>query len=49
MTKRAQKAKYHRYQLVHGDDGDFIAYQRDLGNGVWRTYSTWLVPRANCN
>jgi hypothetical protein len=38
--------KCHRYELVHGDDADFIAYQRHLGDGVWQTFSTWMVPRA---
>jgi len=50
MTTRFQKlTKSHRYELVHGDDADFIAYQRRLGDGVWRTFSTWMIPRAqNC-
>jgi hypothetical protein len=36
--------KYYRYELVHGDDADFIAYQRHFGDGVWQTFSTWMVP-----
>jgi hypothetical protein len=35
MTTQFQKlTKSHRYELVHGDDADFIAYQRRLGDGV---------------
>jgi hypothetical protein len=50
MTKQAEAfTKYHRYELVHGDDADFIAYQRRLGNGVWQTFSTWMIPHAACN
>jgi hypothetical protein len=48
MTKQTQKFT-HRYQFVHGDDADFIAYQRRLGNGAWRTFSNWMVPRAGCD
>lgn len=49
MTKRTDEpTKYHRYEFVHGDNADFIAYQRLLGNGVWQTFSTWMVPRSHC-
>ena len=45
MTKpTAELIKHHRYEPVHGDDGDFIAYQRYLGDGVWQTFSTWMIP-----
>jgi hypothetical protein len=45
MTKLARELiKHHRYELVHGDDGDFIAYQRYVGHGVWQTFSTWMIP-----
>ena len=45
MTKRADDfTKYYRYELVHGDHADFIAYQRHLGDGVWQTYSRWMIP-----
>ena len=48
MTKQAKHAaRYYRYELVHGDDADFIAYQRAAGNGVWQTFSTWMIPRAD--
>jgi hypothetical protein len=49
MTTQFQKfTKSHRYELVHGDDADFIAYQRRLG-GVWQTFSTWMIPPTrNC-
>jgi hypothetical protein len=33
----------YRYVLVHGDDADFIAYQR-FGAGRWQTLATWMIP-----
>jgi len=48
-TQTKQSTKYHRYELVHGDDADFIAYQRNLGDGVWQTFSTWMIPRIVCD
>jgi len=48
VTKQVQETiKYHRYELVHGDDADFIAYQRQHGDGAWQTFSTWMIPRAD--
>ena len=48
MTKQTEAfTKYHRYELVHGDDADFIAYQRHRGDGVWKTFSTWMIPHAD--
>jgi hypothetical protein len=41
--------KYYRYELMHGEDADFIAYQRHLDDGSWQTFSTWMIPRAACN
>ena len=38
--------KSHRYELVHGEDADFIAYQRKFGDGLWQTGSTWMIPRT---
>jgi hypothetical protein len=35
----------HRYELVHGEDADFIAYQRRFDDGRWQTVSTWMIPR----
>jgi hypothetical protein len=50
MTKQNRDfTKYHRYELVRGDDADFIAYQRHLGDGVWQTLSTWMIPHADCD
>ena len=43
MTKRI---KAYRYELTHGDDADFIAYQRKSGGGVWQTVSVWMIPQA---
>ena len=38
----------YRYELVHGEDADFIAYQRKFGDGLWQTFSTWMIPRTEC-
>jgi hypothetical protein len=45
MKQTKHSIKSYRYELVHGEDADFIAYQRKLGEGLWRTVSTWMVPR----
>ena len=42
----AKPSKPYRYELVHGDDADFIAYQRNSGDGVWQTVSVWMIPMA---
>ena len=50
MTEQTDNlARYYRYEVVHGDDADFIAYQRHYGDGVWQTFSTWMIPQADCN
>jgi hypothetical protein len=46
MKQTKHSIKSHRYELVHGDDADFIAYQRKFGDGVWQTVSTWMIPRT---
>ena len=39
MTKQTEVFnKYHRYEFAHGDDADFIAYQRRRGDGVCRRF-----------
>ena len=43
MTKRIQS---YRYELLHREDADFIAYQRRSRGGVWRTVSVWMIPQA---
>jgi hypothetical protein len=40
--------KAHRYELVHGDGADFVAYQRRRDDGLWQTFATWMIPRAVC-
>jgi hypothetical protein len=45
MKQTKHSIKSHRYELVHGEDADFIAYQRMLGDSVWQTVSTWMIPR----
>lgn len=42
-------AKAHRYELVHSDGADFVAYQRRCEDGLWQTFATWMIPRAICN
>jgi len=37
--------KSYRYELTHGDDADFVAYQRKSSNGAWQTVSVWLIPQ----
>jgi hypothetical protein len=44
VMKHRHSIKSHRYQLVHGEDADFIAYQRKLDDGLWQTVSTWMIP-----
>jgi hypothetical protein len=44
MEKQTGDLTMFRYELVHGDDADFIAYQRQLGDGVWQTLSRWMIP-----
>jgi hypothetical protein len=45
MKQTKYSIKSHRYELVHGEDADFIAYQRKFGDGLWQTVSTWMIPR----
>jgi hypothetical protein len=46
MKQTKHSIKSYRYELMHGEDADFIAYQRKLGDGLWRTVSTWMIPRT---
>ena len=46
MKQFKHSIKSHRYELVHGKDADFIAYQRKFGDGLWQTVSTWMIPRT---
>jgi hypothetical protein len=46
MKQTRHSIKSHRYELVHGEDADFIAYQRKFGDGRWQTVSTWMIPRT---
>ena len=48
MKQAKHSIKSHRYELVHGEDADFIAYQRKFGDGRWQTVSTWMIPRTEC-
>jgi hypothetical protein len=42
MSKRSDNR--HRYALVYEEDADFVAYQRDTGDGRWQTISAWMIP-----
>jgi len=42
-----QSGKRHRYELVRGDDADFIAYQRESGDGTWQVVSVWMIPQTS--
>ena len=44
MKQIKHSIKSHRYKLMHGQDADFIAYQRKFGDGLWQTVSTWMIP-----
>jgi hypothetical protein len=46
MKQVKHSIKSHRYELVHGEDADFIAYQRKFGDSLWQTVSTWMIPRT---
>jgi len=41
-----QSGRRYRHELLHGEDADFVAHQRDAGHGRWQTVSTWRVPAA---
>jgi len=43
MTKRI---KSYRYELVHGADADFIAYERRSNDSIWQTVSVWMIPQT---
>ena len=40
--------KSYRYELVHDNGTDFIAYQRNSGDGAWQTVSVWMIPKQAC-
>jgi hypothetical protein len=48
MKQIKHSIKSHRYELLHGEDADFVAYQRKFGDGLWQTVSTWMIPRTEC-
>jgi hypothetical protein len=41
MTSRIEPF---RYELLHNDDADFVAYQQKSNDGTWRTVSMWMIP-----
>jgi len=48
MARKSHQPTQYRYELVHAEDADFVAYQRLLG-GARQTFSTWMVPRSGCD
>jgi hypothetical protein len=48
MEKQTGDLTMFRYELVHGDDAEFITYQRQLGDGAWQTLSRWMIPGTDC-
>jgi hypothetical protein len=46
MKQAKHSIKSHLYELVHGEDADFIAYRRKFGDGLWQTVSTRMIPRT---
>jgi hypothetical protein len=46
MKHTKHSIKSHCYELVQGEDADFIAYQRKFGDSLWQTVSTWMIPRT---
>jgi hypothetical protein len=46
MKQAKHSIESHRYELVHGEDADFIAYRRKFSDGLWQTVSTWMIPRT---
>ena len=43
MTNRIEPF---RYELLHSDDADFVAYQHKASNGSWQTLSVWMIPQS---
>jgi hypothetical protein len=39
--------KPYRYEIQHGDDADFVAYQHKSSDGVWQTISVWMIPQPD--
>jgi hypothetical protein len=41
MTRHVES---YRYEIHHGNDADFVAYQRKSSDGAWQTISMWMIP-----
>jgi hypothetical protein len=41
MTRHVEP---YRYEIQHGDDADFVTYQRKSSDGAWQTISMWMIP-----
>ena len=42
MTRHIES---YRYEVQHGHDADFVAYQRKSSHGVWQTIAMWMIPQ----
>jgi hypothetical protein len=47
MKQSRHSIESHRYELVHGEDADFVTYQRKFGDGRWQTVSIWMIPSTD--
>jgi hypothetical protein len=46
MKQTKHSIRSHRFELVHSEDADFIAYQRKCDDSLWQTVSIWMIPRT---
>jgi len=45
MVKQIEQSiEFRRYEVVHGEDADFVAYQRKCADDLWQTVSIWMIP-----
>ena len=42
----ANRIEPFRYELLHNDDADFVAYQGKSSDGTWQTISMWMIPQS---
>jgi hypothetical protein len=46
MRQSKHSIESHRYELVHGEDADFIAYQRPISSPIWRDRADQSAARV---
>ncbi len=45
MVKQIEQSiEFRRDEVVHGEDADFVAYQRKCADDLWQTVSIWMIP-----